>query len=343
MALKIEIRPPSFQTAMHIEHGLLNGELLKTLAGPRIALVADTALSDLYAKPLAQRIGADLFLIPSGEKAKTWDALKRLTEQLIEKGHGRDTTLVALGGGSAIDLVGFTASIYLRGVSLVLLPTTLLGMVDAAIGAKTGINLTSGKNLLGTVYPPKAVIADLDLLQSLPKTELFNGMAEIVKMGLIADVSLLQMTDLDQLVLAAAKAKIVILEKDPLDRGLRRILNFGHTIGHALEVVSLYRMSHGQAVSLGCVVESYLSMHLGYLPEKEFVRIPPTPVRLPADYDRKKLLQAMARDKKNQTGETRFVLIDRIGHAMSFDGEYCCSVALQDIDDALNWMEKKFS
>lgn len=339
MEIKIAIQPPVCQTAVHVGHGLLKGNLP---LGKQSVLIAEEALQDLYAKPLAARLGITLLLVPSGESAKTGSAKQHLIEELTMQGVGRDTTLVALGGGSALDLIGFVASIYLRGTPLVLIPTTLLAMVDAALGGKNGINLANGKNLLGTVYPPSAVIVDLDLLQTLPKTELFNGMAEIVKMGLIQEPSLLSITDLDQLVLAAIQAKISVIEQDPWDRGLRRILNFGHTMAHALEAVSNYRMPHGQAVSLGCVVESYLSMHLGYLPEQEFARIPKTPVRLPEEYDRKRLCEAMARDKKNKPGEIRFVLIDRIGHALPFDGEYCRSVDLKDIHAALDWMEKTF-
>ncbi|MDE3045795.1 MAG: 3-dehydroquinate synthase [Verrucomicrobiota bacterium] len=341
MAITLSLSLPQPTTQLHLGHGLLESDLLTSLCeGHRIALVADEALETLYAAPLAARLGADLFLIPSGEKAKTEEAKQRLIEQLLEKKHDRNTLLLALGGGTTTDLVGFVASIYLRGVPLILIPTTLLAMVDASIGGKTAINTPFGKNLLGTLYYPKAVVADLNTLQTLSPQERLNGLAEIVKMGLIADATILEEQSFSSLIEKAIRAKISIVEQDPTERGLRRILNFGHTIAHALETVSNYQMPHGQAVAIGCAVESYLSHTLGYLSATDLARIPRISVSLPKNYQRQALLEAMKRDKKNRQGSIRFVLIDQIGRAFPFDGDYCRSVNEKELEPALDWMEE---
>jgi 3-dehydroquinate synthetase len=235
----------------------------------------------------------------------------------------------------------------MRGVPLILIPTTLLAIVDAAIGGKTAINTPYGKNLIGTIYYPKAIFADLDMLQTLPEKEWFNGLAEILKIGLIYDTSIWKMAKENSkdpdLILKAIQGKVAIVEQDPTEQALRRILNFGHTIGHALETVSQYEMSHGEAVALGCVVESHLSMRLGHLSEKDFEQIQSIysllSLKLPKTYNRAKLLSAMAHDKKKALGEIRFVLIDKIGHAIPFKGAYCQTVTQSGLEATLDWME----
>jgi 3-dehydroquinate synthase len=235
----------------------------------------------------------------------------------------------------------------MRGIPLILIPTTLLAMVDAAVGGKTGVDTSYGKNLIGTFYYPKAIFADLDLLQTLPEKEWFNGLAEILKMGLIRDPVIWEMAQKNRkdpdLILKATQGKIDVVEQDPIEQGMRRILNFGHTIGHALETVSHYEMSHGEAVAIGCVVEAHLSMRLGYLSEKDFEQIQEMyshwPLKLPRGYTQSKLLQAMSHDKKKAKGEIRFVLINKIGHAISFEGAYCRTVTLKQLESTLDWME----
>lgn len=260
-----------------------------------------------------------------------------MIDKLFKLGADRNTTLIALGGGATTDLVGFVASIYMRGLALILVPTTLLAIVDASIGGKTAIDTPFGKNLIGTFYEPKAIFVDLDTLKTLPEKERFNGLAEITKMALIYDPSI--MGDIEK----AIEAKMKIVAQDPLDQGLRRILNFGHTIGHALEAVSDYEMAHGEAVVLGCLAESHLSMRLGYLSEGDFDQIQALypPLKLPQGYTRTKFLQALSHDKKKASGAIRFVLIDRIGHALPFDGAYCRAVSLSELEPTLDWMENR--
>ena len=351
MTLSINPSQSPSSTQLYIGKKLLEGDLLFNLSTPfsyKIVLIADLALKDLFAEKLAKKLKAKLMYVESGEKAKTRKTKEKLENELLKEGYGRDTLIIALGGGSTTDVVGFLASTYMRGVPLILIPTTLLAMVDASIGGKTAINTRFGKNQIGTIYHPKAIISDLDVLTTLPNKEKKNGMAEILKIGLIANSSILNsLEDLKTLVISAAKEKIAVIEKDPNEIGLRRILNFGHTIGHALENISHYTMPHGIAVAIGSLVESYLSMHLGYLSKEAFEKIQTLyqeflPFYLPVTYNRKKFLQALSSDKKNKGKEIRFVLIDRIGHAISFNGEYCRSVTEKDLEATLLWMEEMY-
>lgn len=348
----IPIRPslPQPSTALYLGRHLLQSDLIASLCiqeGNRVAILADSALKESYAMPLAQKLQAELFLVPQGERAKTQAVQRKMEEQLLQAGYGRDTVLIGLGGGATTDLAGFIASTYLRGIPLILIPTSLLAMVDASIGGKTAIDTVFGKNLIGTFYPPKAIIADLETLKTLPPKEFSHGLAEILKMGLIFDPSILQLADfLENLVEKAMRAKISLVEQDFSEQGLRRILNFGHTIGHALETVSRYTLPHGEAVAIGCLVESYLSFQLSYLSKEEFGQIEALyqrsfdSFRLPAAYQRKEFLEALLFDKKKRNGKVRFVCIDRIGHALSFEGDYCRTVADKDLAEAISYMEK---
>lgn len=325
-----------------IGEGILQTELPRFCAhyeGGKI-LIADEALAELYAEELAKLLGADLLLIPGGEKAKTLEGASALLEELFKRGVERGTLVLALGGGATTDLVAFVASIYMRGLPLILLPTTLLAMVDAAIGGKTAVDTSFGKNLIGSFYEPDAIFADLNTLKTLSEKDRLNGQSEIIKMGLIYDRTILD--DADPIEKAAA-AKMEIVSLDPHDHGLRHILNFGHTIGHALEAVSEYEMAHGEAVALGCLAESHLSMRLGYLSERDFDRIQSLhgPLKLPQGYTRTKFLAALAHDKKKRSGQNRFVLIDQIGHAMSFDGAYCRAISAEELAPTLDWMENR--
>lgn len=322
--------------------------ILEYCGSLKVVLIADVALVDAYAMDLSQRIQAELLTIPSGETAKHQDTASHLMHELFKMGCGRDTLLIALGGGVTTDLVGFVASIYMRGIPYILIPTTLLAIVDAAIGGKTAINTSYGKNLIGTLYDPKAIFIDLSVLNTLPEREQFNGLAEILKMGLVYDASIWDMAEHNHqetdLILKAVRKKIEIVEQDPMEQSVRHLLNFGHTIGHALETVAHYSMPHGRAVALGCLVEAHLSMCLGYLSVVDFERIQAMYRRfalsLPKEYHRDALLRAMTYDKKKKLGETRFVLIDAIGHAIPFGGAYCRVVSHHELEGTLDWMER---
>lgn len=339
--------PP--KTDLYFGQDLLKGDLCNHLCqsiGGRPVIISDMSLKDRLASPLSQHINAMVITVPSGGQSKTTQTVQHIENELFKTKCGRDTILIALGGGVITDLVGFVASTFQRGVPLILIPTTLLAMVDASIGGKTGIDTPFGKNLIGTFYFPRAIIMDLQTLQTLPEKERLNGLSEIYKIGLIMDSSIWNLSEDRELIWKAIRGKISVIEQDPRELGLRRILNFGHTIGHGLETISNYTLSHGEAVAIGCLVESHLSMTLKYLPAKQFEQIQTHyqkfPLHLPKGYDRKALLEAMAYDKKNIQKQLNFVLIDQIGHAISFQNEYCRAVSHLELDPTLTWMEKHY-
>lgn len=322
----------------------------------RIALIADAAIAPTYGKELERQLQATLFSFEGGEVAKTREIKQSLEDDLLKKNFGRDTLLVALGGGTTLDLAAFLASTYMRGIPFILVPTTLLAMVDAAIGGKTGVNTQFGKNLIGTFSHPIAISIDLKFLTTLPDREWRNGFAEILKYGLIAHRShwedceehsahWKQPAALTRLILSSIQAKMEIVEKDPLEKGMRRILNFGHTVAHALEKISRYQIPHGEAVAIGCQAESALSYHLGYLPQQELERIlklyrnSDFPHNLPHAFSAKDFLEALQWDKKSKGKTPRFVLIDQIGHSLPFDGDYCRPVSRTDLNVLTEWLE----
>lgn len=352
MIENITIRPSmvSPTTELYIGENFLEEELLRGIClqlQGRVVVVTSEILRDLYGAKLAKKLGAELLIIPSGKNEKTQ---KHLENELFRMGCGRDTILIALGGGSITDLVGFVASIYLRGVFLILVPTTLLAMVDAAIGGKTSIDTMFGKNQIGTFYYPKAIIADVNVLKTLPEKEWANGLIEVLKMGLVFDKSIWDIAKKSsksrELISKAVQGKITITERDPTEQGLRRILNFGHTIGHALEQVAEYTISHGEAVAIGSLAEAHLSMQLGYLPRGEFEEIQSLyssfSLQLPKLYTRRSFFKAVAYDKKKLSDKVRFVLIDKIGHALPFEGAYCRPVIEEELKPTLDWMEKNY-
>lgn len=333
-------------TELYIGKNILESRLIKHLCGGLLPAVICTFSTKNLGNKIAKMLNAPLFLIPNGEKGKTYTVKLKLEKALFHRGFGKDTVLIAVGGGAATDLVGFVAACYMRGVALILIPTTLLGMVDAAIGGKTGIDLPFGKNLIGSLYPPRAIVSDLNVLETLPEKEWNNGYAEILKLGLVFDASLLELPLNAFLIEKAIQGKIAIITQDPTEKGIRHILNFGHTIGHALEAISHYKMSHGYAVALGSLVEAHLSYSLGLLKQEEFKKIPPLYqsflLKLPKGYTRKKLVHAMLHDKKNKEGKIRIVLMEKLGKAAFCHGEYCQAVSLKELIPTLSWMEKTY-
>lgn len=317
----------------------------------RGAILADAQIADTFGTEIQNALNYELISVPSGEKYKTRETKQALEDELLQKKLGKDSLLVAVGGGMTTDLVGFLASTYMRGVSLILVPTTLLAMVDAAIGGKTGVNTPFGKNLVGSFYLPNAIFIDLRFLESLPEREMKNGLSEILKYGLIDDATIWEKceswkSELECLIQSSIACKMKVIEQDFKETGLRRILNFGHTVGHALELISNFEMSHGEAVALGCMAESYLSHLLGYLSEEELQTILKMYRKLGyafKKFDIKAFCNAMTLDKKAKGGIPRFVLIDRIGHCVPFDGEYCTVIKKSELDRLIEWMEHESS
>ncbi len=317
---------------VHMGRGLLS-RICSEVEGNSVVVTSER-LKNLY--------GENHIIIPNDKSQATYE---KIHKELFQRGYGRDTTLIAIGGGTILDVAAFAASTYMRGIPLVLVPTTLLAMVDASIGGKTAIDTPLGKNLVGSFYLPKAVVTDFDLLDTLPEEEKINGFFEVLKMGLIYDASLWGQEISDALLTRAINAKIEVVEKDPKEKGLRRILNFGHTIGHGLEKIG-EGMSHGRAVGLGCIAESHLSMQLGFLDKSCFEKIEAFyqqfSLALPVGYSREKLIEKMQLDKKKKGGLLRSVFIDKIGHALPFDGEYCFTLGEKAIGVTLDYLERNY-
>jgi 3-dehydroquinate synthase len=307
---------------------------------PLAVVVSNETVAPLYASVLMPALAArhrrvQLVTLPDGEAHKGWDALNTIFDQLLEWGADRKTVLYALGGGVVGDMTGFAAACYMRGVPFVQLPTTLLAQVDSSVGGKTGINHPRGKNMIGAFYQPLAVIADLDTLRTLPDRELRAGLAEVIKYGPIADADFFRWTEqqLDALlardpaalrhaVRRSCEIKAEVVGADERESGLRAILNFGHTFGHAIEAGLGYgEWLHGEAVGCGMVMAARLSAKLGLLAADDAARIERLigraglPTRGPA-LGAERYLGLMRSDKKAEAGEIRFVLIDALGRAV---------------------------
>lgn len=269
--------------------------------------------------------------LPDAEAAKTADVAIRLWSVLAEAGFTRTDAVIALGGGATTDLGGFVAATWLRGVPVVQVPSTVLGMVDAAVGGKTGINIPEGKNLVGSFHPPAAVICDLDLLRTLPRADLVAGLAEVIKCGFIADPRILELAadpdaalDVDgavlpELVARAVQVKADVVAADLREAGLREILNYGHTFAHAVEQVSGFSWRHGDAVALGMVYVAELSRRAGLIDDalvarhRTALQVVGLPTSYPLDGDAEErwtaLRAAMGRDKKTRGSTLRFVAL----------------------------------
>ena len=304
-----------------------------TVPHRRVAVIADAGIEATYGAALAtalRRGGSDARLIPvpAGEPCKTVGVYHRVLNDLAAAGLTRDTAVVAVGGGAATDLAGFAAATYLRGLAFYTVPTTLLAMVDASVGGKTGINLAAGKNLVGVFHQQRAVWVDLDTLRSLPEPVFREGAAEVFKHGLLADPTLCERVlesgfgvgshDLEDTVADAVQVKADVVSRDPTEKGERAHLNFGHTLAHALEAVTKHEMPHGEAVGYGMHFSAHLSAieggeNLTALTRAFLTFQKPRP--LPgASLD--ELMRFMARDKKADTDGVRFVILRAAGQPL---------------------------
>ena len=332
----------------------------------RFALIADEIVGKLYGETLlefmeSKGLSCTLIPFPCGEKHKNRWQKEQIEDALIANTFGRNTTLIVMGGGVATDLGGFVAATYLRGVPYISIPTTLLGMVDASIGGKTGVNLKEGKNLIGAIYKPKAILMDLTMLRTLPEREMLNGCAEVIKYGLISDSSLIKKLKnhasewklrdtklIEDFVQTSAQIKTKVVSHDLYESGERRILNFGHTIGHAIELIEDYKISHGEAIAIGMIVEALMAYKMGHLKESDFQEVYDIfkfmdfPLTLSSRVTKAKIYEALKSDKKARSGSVRFVILSGIGHVESFKGTYCASVDDEILSEALGWMATEF-
>lgn len=285
-----------------------------------LAAVARGIASDLEAVGIEPR----LLPVPDAESGKTLAVAGELWDALGEAGFSRQDAVIGLGGGAATDLAGFVASAWMRGIRVIQVPTTLLAMVDAAVGGKTGINTASGKNLVGAFHEPDAVFIDLERLQTLPEEEIVSGSAELIKTGFIADPVILELyrdgadKHWEELVRRSVAVKANVVGQDLKESGLREILNYGHTLGHAIERREDYRWRHGNAVAVGMMFAAELARSRQLIDDPLYAlhhEILST-VGLPVTYDPDafdELYEAMTHDKKNRDGRIRFVVLDGLG------------------------------
>jgi shikimate kinase/3-dehydroquinate synthase len=308
-------------------------------------IVTDANVAKLHLTKVASVLQAmghpfNTVVLPPGEESKNLDLVSYLWKDFLENGLDRKSTVIALGGGVISDLTGFAASTYMRGIDWIAIPTTLLAMVDASLGGKTGIDLPEGKNLIGTFHPPKLVLADSSLLLTLPDRELISGMAEVVKHGIISDPELFEMCkqgmdwvkqNLEEIVKRAMAVKIKVIEEDPYEKGIRAALNLGHTVGHAVELASKFELRHGEAIAIGMVAEARYAERIG-VARKGVSKIIGgvlsqlgLPVEIPKDMPFEEILRAMRMDKKKNSKAIRFALPVEIGR-----------VEVMEVDDLEN-------
>ncbi len=314
--------------------------------GQKVLLVSNPEIYEYYGKIVLQSLQKAGFrvlthLIPPGEQYKTLAEIAKIYDTAVENNLERNSTLVALGGGVVGDMTGFAAATWLRGVNFVQVPTSLLAMVDASIGGKTGVNHPQGKNLIGAFYQPKLVLIDPEVLQTLPEREFRAGMAEVIKYGVIWDADLFSQletaADLDSyakinpdllqtILQRSCQAKADVVSQDEKEAGLRAILNYGHTIGHAVESLTGYQqIIHGEAVGIGMVAAGEIAVKMGlWQPvenqrQNELITKVGLPTQIPAELGVEAILAALQRDKKVKKGKVRFVLPKEIGSAVVTD------------------------
>ncbi len=291
---------------------------------PPYLLVSDTNVGPLFEEQIRSALDCSFVMLPAGEVNKSQETISSLYSALIESGLDRNGTVLALGGGVLLDLAGFAAATYMRGISWAALPTSLLAVVDASLGGKVGFNLSAGKNLVGAFHAPRLVLADLAALASLPHGEIKTGLAEIVKAALIGDPELYARMESgpgwisQDWIQRAIRIKLGIVDEDPQEHGRRAALNLGHTFAHALEVTSGYSLTHGQAVSVGLLAAARLANAMGRCEADLPARVEHVLRRfaLPTTYpnlNTDPVLKAMSRDKKGRAGRVRFVLPIRPG------------------------------
>jgi 3-dehydroquinate synthase len=326
---------------IHIGSQLLDqaGLYKKHIKGTFTAVVTNETVAPLYADRVVKTLEGigqkvKLIVLPDGEAFKTWEVLQKIFDGLLENSADRKTTLVALGGGVIGDMTGFAAACFMRGIRFIQVPTTLLSQVDSSVGGKTGINHPLGKNMVGAFHQPQAVIADLDTLKTLPPEELAAGLAEVIKHGAIADPEFLSWIEKSQdalnncdpvamefAVRRSCEIKSQVVAQDEKEGGIRAILNFGHTFGHAIEAGMGYgAWLHGQAVGCGMVMAADLSVRVGLLSNADASRLkkiiqalhlPTQPPKLGVD----RFMELMSVDKKAEGGEVRYILLNGLGQA----------------------------
>ncbi len=345
-------KPYTIYIGKHLLASSIMRELFSTL-NKRLVIITDDTLLTTHAQTVAEtlrswQLSVEIFSFAASEQTKTRETKQQLEDRLFAQQYGRDTCLIAIGGGIVTDLVGFLAATYCRSIPVIYMPTTLLAMVDASIGGKTGVNTPFGKNLLGTFTQPYAVLMDTDTLATLPAREFANGMAEVIKHSVIADVALFQRLQQHQghpddaflidIIYTSCKIKGDIVQQDETEQGRRQLLNFGHTIGHAIEWVENYTIAHGEAVAIGMLVEAYLSVAYGLLAPTIVDSLHTLLIqyglslKTSALQQKDAIVHALQLDKKTRNHIPQFVLLTAIGQA-----RYGITVSSQHLEAALAW------
>lgn len=328
---------------IYIGAGLMSSPALFAphIVGKRVMIITNETVAPLYLNDLKTTLSdyqIDTLILPDGEAYKTLSSFEKIMSALLEGTHGRDTTLIALGGGVIGDLVGFAAACYQRGVPFIQVPTTLLSQVDSSVGGKTAVNHPLGKNMIGAFYQPKAVIIDIHCLKTLPERELAAGMAEVIKYGVIWDKPFFEWLEshvddiyamnedaLIRVIYRCCEIKADVVSQDETETGVRALLNLGHTFGHAIEAEQGYgNWLHGEAVSVGIIQAAETAYRLGFISEEDVVRqrnllaAARLPIKAPAEMGFEQYIHHMLRDKKAKAGKLRLVLPIMLGRADLF-------------------------
>lgn len=325
-----------------IQKGLaqkMPSHLEKMKLGDKYAIISDSKTAQILGKSWVKflkknGIDCELITFDGGEKNKTLKTIEELAEKMLAKGFNRKSAIIALGGGVTGDIAGFLASIYQRGIPYIQVPTTLLAMVDSSIGGKTGVDLVSGKNLIGTITQPKAVFIDTDFLKTLPETQIRSGLGEIIKYGVIKDAKFFTFLEknlkkifaldektINHIIERSVAIKVAVVENDQHEAKNRMILNYGHTYGHALEKLSNYTLLHGYAISIGMVIANDMAIKKGLLSQKNADRIKALFVAagLPVFSLKKPTVKDLLTDKKSDGKSINFIFATKIGQAIIYN------------------------
>jgi 3-dehydroquinate synthase len=325
-----------------------------------IVVITDSNVNKLYGNKLKfflleNDLNPLVIEIPVGEEYKSRKTKEDIEDQMLKNNFTKDSALIALGGGVVSDIAAFVSSTYYRGIPLIIIPTSLLAMVDAAIGGKSGLNTPHGKNLIGSFYQPNLIFIDTNFLETLPRKEWLNGFSEVIKYSLISDEELFNnlynsndKLNIQSLIYRCCLIKKEIVEKDEKENNIRAILNFGHSIGHCIELLENYKIAHGEAISIGMIFASYLSMREKYLTMKEFLKIFSIfkkynyPLVFSEKVTWKKLMGSLMYDKKANRHIPRFVLLEKIGKVKSDKEKYLYEVDEHNLKESLIWLYKRF-
>lgn len=339
MAVRVELGDRSYDILIGADILSNIGErILYFNFSPKVVIISNPTVFNLYGELVSKslkKVGYDIseILIPDGEEYKDYYWAYHILTELLKRGIDRNSCLIALGGGVIGDITGFVASIYMRGIHFIQVPTTLLSQVDSSVGGKTGVNHPAGKNMIGTFYQPRGVYIDTNTLKTLPMRELASGISEVIKYAVIWDAELFEFMEknindivkispahLNHIIVRSCEIKAKVVSEDEKESGLRAILNYGHTIGHAIETETDYRQFlHGEAIAIGMCIEARLSEALGLLDKEEILRIKliidsfGLPSELPKDIKIGKLIKHIKLDKKMDAGQIKFILPLRIG------------------------------